>query len=51
MRPDVRHDREPQNRQELEQWLKDRDPAIPMTPREWLIMQRFTTKRPRECLM
>lgn len=50
-RPDLRHDREPQTRQEMEKWLEDRDPAVPLTPREWLIVQKFTAKRPRECLM
>lgn len=51
MRDEVRHDRDPKTREELEKWLEDRDPKVPLTPREFLIVQRFTSKRPREALM
>lgn len=51
MRDEVRHDRDPQTREELEKWLADRDASVPLTPREWRIVQQFSAKRPREALM
>ena len=40
---------DPRNREELAEWLKRREhqqPGVPLTPREYLMIQRLGSKRP-----